>query len=130
MATELMRFALEKTMKTTFIKDKELTIKEGIVHVEFPRGLMETFVWLPNHGDLGYYPEFMDQFFDSMDEHAIKVPFDLHDDMIVHFVENYTHLQDGKPTVGMEYQHLFIAMTKKLEQCLATLKAVSFEGQP
>lgn len=129
MATELI--ALEKTMKKTFIKDKELTIENEMVHVEFPKGQMETFVWLANHEDLGYHYEFMDQFFMSEDEYSIKVPFDLHDDMVVNFIDNYRlDWKSDKVTVGKEYEHLFVAMTNKLEQCLAALKKVKFEEMP
>lgn len=111
------------------IKDKELTIKSGLVHVEFPRGPMETFVWLPNHGDLGDQYEFMDHFFTSEQEYAIKVQFDLHDDMVEHFVDNYRDLTQSEMVVSMEYQHLFVALTNKLEQCLATLKKVKFRDE-
>lgn len=113
------------------IKDKELTLKEEMVHVEFPYGQMETFVWLANHDELGYYYEFMNDFFMSEDEYSIKVTFDLYNEMVVPFVDNYRlDWTSDKVTVGKEYEHLFVALTNKLEQCLAALKKVKFEEKP
>ena len=112
------------------IKDRELTLKDEMVHVEFPRGQMETFVWLSNSGELANHYEFMDQFFMSEDEYSIKALFDLHDDMIDPFIDHYRYLREEEVIVGKEYEHLFVALTNKLEQCLATLKKVKFEDRP
>lgn len=105
------------------IVDRELVIDKKMVHVEFPHGRMETFVWLANHDDFGYYPEFMDVFFMSEKEHAVKVKFDLYSDMIVPFIERYVG-REGK--FDKEDEHIFIAMKNKLQKCLDSINELEF----
>lgn len=105
------------------IVDRELVIDEEMVHVEFPHGRMETFVWLANCDDLAYHHEFMNQFFMSEKEHAVKVKFDLYSDMIVPFINGYVG-REGK--FDKEDEHIFIAMKNKLQKCLDSINELEF----
>ena len=112
---------------TSKIVDRELEIYEEMVHVEFPRGDIKTFVWLANHDDLSYHEEFMKKFFESMDEYAIKVEFDLYKDMVAPFIDNYrSDFSSNQITCNKSDEHLFFALKNKLQQCLNALNKVQF----
>ena len=105
------------------IVNRELEIDEEMVHVEFSHGRMETFVWLANHDDLGYHHEFMNDFFMSEQEYAVKAKFDLYSDMTVPLIELYVG-REGK--FDKEDEHVFVAMKNKLQQCLDAINNLEF----
>lgn len=105
------------------IVGRDLEINEEMVHVEFPHGQMETFVWLANHDDLGYHYEFMNEFFMSTNEYAVKVKFDLYREMIVPLINNYVG-REGK--FDKEDEHIFVAVKNKLEKCLDAINELEF----
>lgn len=105
------------------IVDRELEISEELVHVEFPHGQMETFVWLANHDDLGYHYEFMNEFFESTKEHAVKVKFDLYKDMVVPLIELHVGRENK---FDKQDEHIFVAMKNKLQQCLDAINELEF----
>jgi hypothetical protein len=108
------------------IVNKELQYDEKMVHVEFDKGEMKTFVWLSNSWELGYHFEFMQDFFESMEERSIKVNFDLYTEMIVPFIDSYSIEQKTNIIVDKSDKHLFVAMRNKLQKCLDAVNSVQF----
>lgn len=108
------------------IFNKELQIKSELVHVEFEGRQMKTFVWLANHDDLGNHQEFMSKFFESMEEHSVRVDFDLYEDMTIPTIELFEVHGIGSRKVDREDEHVFVALRNKLEKCLDALNSIKY----
>jgi hypothetical protein len=108
------------------IIDNSLVIKSDLVHVEFDRNKMKTFVWLPNHSDLAYNEEFMQKFFESDHEYAVQVNFDLFEDMVVPLIQGLEQKSFGSGIVSREDEHIFVAMKNKLQKCIDEINTLKY----
>ena len=104
----------------------DLVIKNDLVHVEFERSRMKTFVWLPNHGELESNEEFMAKFFASDDEHAVRVEFDLFDDMVVPLIQGFEQRPLGSRLLDREDEHIIVAMKNKLQKCIDEINQIKY----
>jgi hypothetical protein len=106
--------------------NNSLVIKNDLVHVEFDRNKMKTFVWLPNHSDLAYNEEFMKKFFESDTEYAVQVDFDLFEDMVVPLIQGLEQKSFGCRLVSREDEHIFVAMKNKLQKCIDEINSLKY----
>jgi len=106
--------------------NNSLVIKSDLVHVELYRNKMKAFVWLPNHSDLAYNEEFMKKFFESDNEYAVQVDFDLFEDMVVPLIQGLEQKSFGSGLVSREDEHIFVAMKNKLQKCIDEINALKY----
>lgn len=104
----------------------DLVIKNDLVHVEFERSRMKTFVWLPNHGEINDNREYMAKFFGSNDEHAVQVEFDLFDDMVVPLIQGFELGPFGCRLLAREDEHIIVAMKNKLQKCIDEINEIKY----